>query len=150
MFSLFFSKVAIPSPFFSVQLRPLKVKPVEIILSPRRRKEIYKYLAKLCYDLSNTGAYIGPSKLNEIIKFRGINDIGLHTIRKWLQSQDNYSLQKPISKSFKNARAVVNTIRDSKFRGNKIRDEYNKIRDDYNNIRDDNNKIRDNRIRGKS
>jgi transposase len=58
-------------------------------------------LAKLYYDLSNTGAYIGPSKLYEIIKSRGINDIGLHTIRKWLQSQDNYSLQKPISKSYK-------------------------------------------------
>jgi hypothetical protein len=45
-----------------------------------------------------------------IIKSRGINDIGLHTIRKWLQSQDNYSLQKPTSKSFEKARVVVNAI----------------------------------------
>jgi len=63
------------------------VKPVEIMLSPKRRKEIYKYLEKLYYDLSNAGAYTGPSKLYEIIKSRGINDIGLYTIRKWLQSQ---------------------------------------------------------------
>jgi len=80
------------------------------MLSPKRRKEIYKYLEKLYYDLSNAGAYTGPSKLYEIIKSRGINDIGLYTIRKWLQSQDNYSLQKPTSKSFKKARVVVNKI----------------------------------------
>ena len=73
------------------------------MLSPKRRKEIYKYLEKLYYDLSNAGAYTGPSKLYEIIKSRGINDIGLHTIRKWLHSQDNYSLQKPTSKYLKKA-----------------------------------------------
>jgi hypothetical protein len=32
------------------------VKPVEIMLSPKRRKEMYKYLEKLFYDLSSMGA----------------------------------------------------------------------------------------------
>jgi hypothetical protein len=36
-------------------------------ISPRRRKEIYKYLEKLYYDLSNTGAYIGPSNFIVVV-----------------------------------------------------------------------------------
>jgi hypothetical protein len=39
------------------------VKPVEIMLSPKRRKEMYKYLEKLYYDLSSMGAYTGPPNL---------------------------------------------------------------------------------------
>ncbi|XP_071129909.1 uncharacterized protein [Mytilus edulis] len=80
------------------------------MLTKKRRNEIYKYLEKLYYNLSNAGAYSGPTKLHQIIKSRGIHDIGIYTIRKWLQNQDNYSLQKPTSKSFKKARVIVNKI----------------------------------------
>lgn len=78
------------------------------MLSEKRRKEIYKYLETLYYDLSKTSAYTDPTKLYDIIKSRGIKYIVIYTIRKWLKNQDNYSLQKPSNKSFKTAKVVVN------------------------------------------
>lgn len=45
-------------------------------------------------------------------KNKGITNIGKHTVRKWLQNQDNYSLQKPVRQTFKKARVVVSGIDD--------------------------------------
>lgn len=80
------------------------------MITAKRRKEIYRLLEKQYYDLSKGGAYTSASKLYHILKSKGINDVGKYTIRKWLQNQDDYSLQKPARKSFKNPRVVVNRI----------------------------------------
>lgn len=80
------------------------------MLTEKRRKEIYKLLNKIYYDLSKGGAYTSPTKLYQILKARGIHGIGKYTITKWLQNQDDYSFQKPARKSFKKPRVVVNKI----------------------------------------
>ena len=66
-------------------------------------------LQKEYYSLKSTGSYYGPSKLHESLKTRGIN-IGIYKIRKWLNNQDDYSLQKPARRPVKRARVVVSSI----------------------------------------
>ena len=64
-------------------------------------KKIDSILKKIYYDLSTAGSYLGRDKLYTIIKKnKGIKNIGKHTVRKWLQNQDNYSLQKPVRQTF--------------------------------------------------
>ncbi|VDI33611.1 Hypothetical predicted protein [Mytilus galloprovincialis] len=71
----------------------------------------YKVLEKIYYQFSQGGAYVGPDKLYRILKSKGIT-LGIHRVRKWLQDQDSYSLQKPARKSFRKARVVVSGIDD--------------------------------------
>jgi hypothetical protein len=40
------------------------------------------------------------------LKGQGIHNIGKYTVKKWLQNQDDYSLQKPVLQTFKKARVV--------------------------------------------
>lgn len=68
-----------------------------------------KFLQKEYYNLKSSGSYFGPSKLRESLKARGIN-VGLHKIRKWLNNQDDYSLQKPTRQPARRARVVVSGI----------------------------------------
>ena len=51
-------------------------------------------LQNIYYNLGQSGAYTGPAKIHKILQQRGIKSPGLYKIRKWLQNQDNYSLQK--------------------------------------------------------
>lgn len=76
------------------------------------QKKIDSILKKIYCDLSTAGSYLGPDKLYTVLKNKGITNIGKHTVRKWLQNQDNYSLQKPVRQSFKKARVVVAGIDD--------------------------------------
>lgn len=69
-------------------------------------------LKKIYYNIPGGGAYLGPDKLYRVLKVHGINNIGKNTIKKWLQNQDDYSLQKPARKTFKKARVVVSGIDD--------------------------------------
>ena len=51
------------------------------MLSDKRRKEIYKYLKNVYYDISGPGSFVGAEKLYHIVKSKGIKDIGLYTIK---------------------------------------------------------------------
>lgn len=73
------------------------------------RNAIDQFLQKEYYNLKSSGSYFGPSKLRESLKARGIN-VGLHTIRKWLNNQDDYSLQKPTGRPVQRARVLVSGI----------------------------------------
>ncbi|VDI27454.1 Hypothetical predicted protein [Mytilus galloprovincialis] len=75
-------------------------------------KRVDSILKKIYYDLSTAGAYLGPDKLYQVLKARGVKNVGKHSIRSWLQNQDNYSLQKPARKTFKKAKVVVAGIDD--------------------------------------
>jgi hypothetical protein len=61
------------------------------------------------YDLKSSGSYLGPVKLYQSLKMRGIN-ISLYQIRKWLKNQDDYSLQRPARRPRKRVRVVVSGI----------------------------------------
>ena len=75
-------------------------------------KKVNDLLEKTYYNLSKSGAYAGPEKLYRVLKSRGIHNIGKHTVRKWLQNQDDYSLRRELRHSFRKARVVVSGIDD--------------------------------------
>ncbi|XP_033725180.1 uncharacterized protein LOC117315144 [Pecten maximus] len=59
------------------------------------------------YDLNNGGAFLSPTKVHQVLKSRGFTSPGLYKIRRYIQSLDDYSLQKPVKRSFKRARVEV-------------------------------------------
>ena len=73
-------------------------------------KEVSDALRDIYYKLSQSGSFLGTDKLYRVLKSKGINNIGKHTIRRWLESQDNYSLQKPVRRKFRRARVVVSGL----------------------------------------
>ncbi|CAG2242138.1 unnamed protein product [Mytilus edulis] len=64
-------------------------------------------LTNVYYDTSKPAAYQGAEKIQLVLKRGGNDKIGVHKIRKWLQNQDDYSLQKPVRRRFQRARVVV-------------------------------------------
>lgn len=66
-----------------------------------------KLIEDVYYNLQNGAAYAGPQKIYEVLKKKKKNPPGLYKIRKWLQSKDDYTLQKPIRRRFKTPRIVV-------------------------------------------
>jgi hypothetical protein len=70
-----------------------------------------EYLKKIWYDPKHPGSFAGPSKLYQVVKREGKYDIGLGRIKKFLQNQDAYSLQKKVRRrGFKRRRVVVQGI----------------------------------------
>lgn len=64
-------------------------------------------ISNIYYNATKPAAYQGAEKIRLTLKDEGINNIGIHKIRKWLQNQDDYSLQKPVRRRFKRAQVVV-------------------------------------------
>lgn len=54
-----------------------------------------KYLKDIYYDPLNPASFSGPDKLFQYVKKRGRYDISKYKIRKWLQSQETYSMHRP-------------------------------------------------------
>lgn len=59
------------------------------------------------YKLKNGGAFLSPTKVHLILRSKGYKKPGLYKIRRYIQSLDDYSLQKPVKRSFKRARVEV-------------------------------------------
>ncbi|XP_033725177.1 uncharacterized protein LOC117315142 [Pecten maximus] len=59
------------------------------------------------YNFNNGGTFLGPTKVHQILKSQGFHSLGLHKIRRYIQSLDDYSLQKPVKRFFKRARVEV-------------------------------------------
>ena len=66
-----------------------------------------EYLKQIWYDPRHPGSFAGPSKLHQIVKKEGKFDIGLYRIKKFLQNQDAYSLQKKVRRRGIKRRAVI-------------------------------------------
>ena len=58
-------------------------------------------------DPSQPGAYLEPEKIRRALHNQGHNRPGIYKIRKWLQNQDDYSLQKPVRRNFKRTKVIV-------------------------------------------
>jgi hypothetical protein len=71
------------------------------------QKTVDSILRKIYSNLSSRRAYLGHDKLYRVLKCRSITNIGKHTAIKWLQNQDDYSLQKQVRHTFKRTRVVV-------------------------------------------
>ena len=58
------------------------------------------------------GVLVGPDKLYRYVKKAGKYVISKHMIRKWLQRQEAYSLQRPLRRKFKRNRVMTKGIDD--------------------------------------
>ena len=70
-----------------------------------------EHLQTVYFNPQNPAAFAGPDKVQKVLKRAGFN-VGKHRIRKWLQDQDAYSLQKPIQTTFRRARVITTGIDD--------------------------------------
>ncbi|XP_069128436.1 uncharacterized protein [Argopecten irradians] len=59
------------------------------------------------FNTENGGAYLSPGKVYQVLKAAGYSQLGLHKIRRYIQSLDSYSLQKPSRHRFRRARVEV-------------------------------------------
>ena len=65
------------------------------------------YLRNIYYNPKNPGAFAGPQKLHKIVEREGIHNISLYRIRRWLQDQEAYSLQRNVRYKHKRNRIVA-------------------------------------------
>lgn len=63
-------------------------------------KQLDKLLRKIYYDAKKPSSFSSAKKLYQVLNANG-KKAGYHRIRKWLNSQDNYSLLKTPRRSFK-------------------------------------------------
>jgi hypothetical protein len=69
-------------------------------------------LNDIYYDPSNPAGFAGPDKLYRYVCQAGKFVIRRYKIRKWLQKQESYSLQRPLKRSFNRNRIAVTKIDD--------------------------------------
>lgn len=70
------------------------------------------YLHEIYYNLENAGSFLGPDKLFRYVRKDGKYVISKYKIRKWLQKQEAYSLQRPLRRRFKRNKIMVTGIDD--------------------------------------
>lgn len=70
------------------------------------------YLKEIYFDPSNPASFSGPQKLYSFIKRDGKYDISKYQIRKWLQNQEPYSLQRSKRKPGNRTHIIVAGIDD--------------------------------------
>lgn len=67
-----------------------------------------KLIAKTYYNLSKGSAFFGPKKIHEFLKKKNSKHApSIYKIRKWLERNDNYTLQKPVRRKFRRGRVLV-------------------------------------------
>ena len=69
-----------------------------------------KLVEKVYTNLSQPAAYSSAQKIHNVLLRKGYKTPGIYKIKKWLQNQDDYSLQRPIRRQFKRARVVVSSF----------------------------------------
>jgi len=70
------------------------------------------YLKGIYYDPSNPASFSGTDKIFNYVRKHGQYDITKYKIRKWLQSQESYSIQKPYTRPQNRTSIVVAGIDD--------------------------------------
>ena len=74
--------------------------------------DLEKYLEGIFYDVKNPASFSGPEKLYKFVKQDGKHNVSKFRIRKWLQRQEPYSMQRPARRRFQKAIVNVNGIND--------------------------------------
>jgi hypothetical protein len=59
-----------------------------------------KLVEKVYTNLSQPAAYSSAQKIHNVLLRKGYKTPGIYKIKKWLQNQDDYSLQRPIRRQF--------------------------------------------------
>ena len=71
-----------------------------------------EYLKKIYFDASNPGSYEGVDKLYKQVKNEGKYKLSKAKIKKWLQNQLSFSLNKRVNRNFKRGKVIVEGIDD--------------------------------------
>ena len=71
-----------------------------------------KYLKDIYLDPSHPASFGGPDCLYKIVKKEGKHKISHSQIKRWIQKQESYSLNKGIKRKFQRGRVVVEGIDD--------------------------------------
>ena len=71
-----------------------------------------KYLKDIYLDPSHPASFGGPDRLYKIVKKEGKHKISHSQIKRWIQKQESYSLNKGIKRKFQRDRVVVEGIDD--------------------------------------
>jgi len=71
-----------------------------------------QYLKKMYYNPSIPVSFAGPDKLYRFVRKNGKFVLSKYKIRKWLQRQEPYSLQRPLKRSFKRNKVIVKGVDD--------------------------------------
>lgn len=70
------------------------------------------YLAQIYYDPSAAGSFTGVDKLFRYVQNEGKYNISKYKVRKWLQRQEPYSLQRPVRRHYRRNKVIVAGIDD--------------------------------------
>lgn len=70
------------------------------------------YMAKIYYDPSAAGSFTEVDKLFRYVQQEGKYDISKYKVRKWLQRQQHYSLQRPVRRYYRRNKVVFAGIDD--------------------------------------
>ena len=71
-----------------------------------------KYLKDIYLDPSHPASFGSPDRLYKIVKKEGKHKISHSQIKKWIQKQESYSLNKGLKRKFQRGRIVVEGIDD--------------------------------------
>ena len=71
-----------------------------------------KYLKDIYLDPSHPASFGSPDRLYKIVKKEGKHKISHSQIKKWIQKQESYSLNKGLKRKFQRGRVVVEGIDD--------------------------------------
>ena len=72
-----------------------------------------KYLKDIYLDPSHPASFGSPDHLYKIVKKEGKHKISHSQIKKWIQKQESYSLNKGVKRKFQRGRVVVEGIDDA-------------------------------------
>ena len=71
-----------------------------------------KYLEKIYFDPSHPSSYEGPKWLYDFVKTEGKYRLSHSQIKRWLQKQNSYSINKTAKRNFQRSRVIVSGIDD--------------------------------------
>lgn len=71
-----------------------------------------KILEKYYCNVANPAAFAGPQKLYKVLKKKYPGQFSLHDIRKWLNKQDAYVIQRQVRHRFKTPSVRVSSINE--------------------------------------
>ncbi len=75
--------------------------------------ELDDYLRAIYYDPSNPASYQSANRLYKyVVRQQGEHKPTLATVKKWLQNQENYSINKNVIRNFRRSRVLVSGIDD--------------------------------------
>lgn len=72
-----------------------------------KHSKLDSLIKKIYYGKKNAGSFSSPIKIQQSLRKKGGTVPSVYRIRKWMEKNDNYNLQKPIKRTYRQARIVV-------------------------------------------